>query len=200
MSDVIETASATEILARPEAMLRVPVGFASPLWGFFAGAAMSGSAWWWMTRFARVENLEAMFGAAEAGAMRAAALPMPAAEAMTAAALETLDVVEETADAVEPGAEAVVEAEVAVAAGSLEDLLADAPPAPILEAMEAMEAMEAAADAPAPVGGESAAISPVVEAFPAADPESAAGGPDATAEVEAGSAKSRRKAAPPKAD
>jgi hypothetical protein len=51
-------------LSGPEALLRVQVGIASPLWGLFAGAAMSGSAWWWMTRWTRTENLEAMFGAA----------------------------------------------------------------------------------------------------------------------------------------
>jgi hypothetical protein len=45
--------------ARPESLLRVPVGFASPLWGLFAGAALSGAAFWWMTRWARPENLEA---------------------------------------------------------------------------------------------------------------------------------------------
>jgi hypothetical protein len=31
------------------------VGLASPLWGLFAGAAMSGVAWWWMTRWALAE-------------------------------------------------------------------------------------------------------------------------------------------------
>jgi len=54
----------SETLAKPEALLRVPVGLASPLWGLFAGAAMSGAAWWWMTRWARPQNLEAMFAAA----------------------------------------------------------------------------------------------------------------------------------------
>lgn len=55
-----------DALAKPEALLRIPVGFASPLWGMFAGAAVSGSAWWWMTRWIQPENLEAMFGAATA--------------------------------------------------------------------------------------------------------------------------------------
>src|SRR6185437_5872857 len=50
--------------AAPESLLNLPVGLASPLWGLFAGAAMTGAAWWWMTRWARPENLEAMFGAA----------------------------------------------------------------------------------------------------------------------------------------
>jgi hypothetical protein len=55
-----------ESFARPTALMAVPVGLASPLWGLFAGAAIGGSAWWWMTRWARAENLEAMFAAAEA--------------------------------------------------------------------------------------------------------------------------------------
>ena len=61
MSSALET----PILAKPETLLRVPVGLSSPLWGFYAGAAASGAAWWWMTRWARTENLEAMFAAAE---------------------------------------------------------------------------------------------------------------------------------------
>src|SRR5437764_14102426 len=54
----------TPSVARPDVLLRVPVGFASPLWGIFAGAAVGASAWWWMTRWARPENLEALFAAA----------------------------------------------------------------------------------------------------------------------------------------
>jgi hypothetical protein len=38
------------------------VGAASPLWGFFAGAAASGVAFWWMTHWSRPANLEALFG------------------------------------------------------------------------------------------------------------------------------------------
>ena len=64
MSD-IETSPFAETFAKPGALLAVPVGLASPLWGLFAGAAIGGSAWWWMTRWARTENLEAIFAAAE---------------------------------------------------------------------------------------------------------------------------------------
>jgi len=51
------------------------VGAASPLWLVFAGAAASGAAYWWMTRWARPVNLEAIMGAAS---QPAAALPEPA--------------------------------------------------------------------------------------------------------------------------
>lgn len=79
-----------ETIAKPEALLRVPMGLASPLWGLFAGAAMTGAAWWWMTRWARPENLEAMFGAAakvEAEIeSEVVALTAPAIEAVVEAA------------------------------------------------------------------------------------------------------------------
>jgi hypothetical protein len=64
MSETPEPLPLAETFARPEALLRVPLGMASPLWGLFAGAAVGGSAWWWMTRWTRPENLEALFGAA----------------------------------------------------------------------------------------------------------------------------------------
>lgn len=51
-------------LDKVQAVLRVPVGAASPLWFMFAGAATAGMAFWWMTRWARPQNLEAMMAAA----------------------------------------------------------------------------------------------------------------------------------------
>ncbi|CAN7281330.1 hypothetical protein LJR219_001322 [Phenylobacterium sp. LjRoot219] len=38
-------------IPRPEFVL----GAATPLWGYFAAAAVSGTAWWWMTRWMRTE-------------------------------------------------------------------------------------------------------------------------------------------------
>ncbi|RAK62319.1 hypothetical protein [Phenylobacterium kunshanense] len=38
------------------------VGVASPLWSYFGAAASAGVAYWWMTRWARPANLEALFG------------------------------------------------------------------------------------------------------------------------------------------
>lgn len=57
-----------------------PLGAVSPLWGLYAGAAMAGSAWWWMSRWSKPTNLEAL-----------AALPVEAAETMAEIA-ETVEV------------------------------------------------------------------------------------------------------------
>jgi len=40
--------------------ISLSLGMASPLWLAFAGAAMAGSAFWWMSRWSRPDNLEAM--------------------------------------------------------------------------------------------------------------------------------------------
>jgi hypothetical protein len=128
----------TESLAKPEVMLRVPMGLASPLWGLFAGAAMTGATWWWMTRWARPQNLEAMFAA-----------PTPEA----AVAPEAASFAEPVAEATEAAAEAAVEAMEAVEA------VAGVAPDPVAEAL--IEGFEV----PEPVGGESAPISPVLEAL-----------------------------------
>ena len=43
-----------------ENALRAPIGAVSPLWWAFAGAATAGVAYWWMTRWARPINVEAV--------------------------------------------------------------------------------------------------------------------------------------------
>ena len=83
-----------ETAAKPETLLRVPVGFASPLWGLFAGAAVSGAAWWWMTRWTRPQNLEAMFGAT----VETETVREPVIAALAAPALEAVEVVEAVYD------------------------------------------------------------------------------------------------------
>jgi hypothetical protein len=50
-------------LDKVQSALRLPVGVASPLWFMFAGAATAGMAYWWMIRWARPQNLEAMMTA-----------------------------------------------------------------------------------------------------------------------------------------
>ena len=155
-----------ETLADPKTLLLVPVGLASPLWTLFAGAAVSGAAWWWMSRWAQPANLEAMFGAA--------------------ARFEAEMEVEAVAQA-EPGIEAVAEAEpiLEAAAETVAEPVAEAAPEPILTAL---------ADEPAsfaPVGGESAPISPLVEAMAPDAPQA-----DAAAEAP----KPRKRPAAPSAD
>jgi hypothetical protein len=125
----MSSAPETPILARPEALLSVPVGLSSPLWGFYAGAAVSGAAWWWMTRWARPQNLEALFGKAEA-----AALGAPALEAVVEAASETL--IAPLAAAVEAVAEAAAVAEAVIEPPTLAEPVGGeaAPVAPMLAA------------------------------------------------------------------
>ena len=193
-----------ETLAKPETLLRVPVGLASPLWGLFAGAAVSGAAWWWMTRWTRPQNLEAMFGAEAVPAPEMAALAAPVIETGETAmeAVIEPDMAELAAPAIEvaEAAEAVVEAAVEPAAEVLDatsdaivEAIEEAAPEPMPEPLtdaaaetmiemsdearspsEAEATAEALIEAPQAVeaiGGESAPISPVVEAVA---PETAA--------------------------
>ncbi len=122
-------------------LLRLPVGAASPLWGLFAGAAVSGAAWWWMTRWTRPVNLEAMFGAP------APVAPQAGPELL---ALEPAAPLAAVVDAAEPVIEAIVDTVVAVV---------EAP----LVAVEAI--LEAPEDPFEVVGGESAPVSPLLEAL-----------------------------------
>jgi len=128
MSQSPEFPSFPETFARPAALIAGPVGLASPLWGLFAGAAVGGSAWWWMTRWARTENLEAMFG--------------PAGEAATAA----LAAPTEAIAAVEVVAEAVFETEPAIEAAAIDAVVEP----PVLDAPVGGEAAPIAPAAAAP--------------------------------------------------
>ena len=59
---ILETPRLPEARVNPTLMM----GAASPLWSYFAAAAASGVAYWWMTRWSRPANLEAFFAAAGA--------------------------------------------------------------------------------------------------------------------------------------
>jgi hypothetical protein len=180
--------AAASPLAKPEALLRVPMGFASPLWGLFATAAMGGTAWWWMTRWTRTENLEALFGAA----MKAQTALAQAPRIVAAPILEAVDAAEA--------------AETAILA--VEDAVGDVVRDDVAEAETLTQAVaDAAEPTPEPVGGEAAPISPVVAA--AEITETAAEIPQVASEVAAEVAaevvaeaapKARKKAAVSKAD
>jgi len=49
-----------KLTADAEKAMRGPIGAVSPLWWVFAGAGAAGVAYWWMTRWAKPTNLEAM--------------------------------------------------------------------------------------------------------------------------------------------
>lgn len=85
----------------PRTALHVPIGAASPLWLLFAGAATSGMAYWWMTRWALRTNLEAVL---------APPVPVeseiePAVELETEVMIPAAQLVAEPAEAIEEAAE-----------------------------------------------------------------------------------------------
>lgn len=178
----------------PQALLRIPVGAASPLWGLFAGAAMTGAAWWWMTRWTRPANLEAMFGAVETAGAKGVA-------EMEALAAPVLDTIEEAPAAFQAAFEQVVETATEAVEAAVEAAIESAPPAPIAATL-----MEAAPEA---VGGEAAPISPVLEALApeivasireAAPPAEPATNALADIAPEPKTAPKAKKPTPPKAD
>lgn len=49
-------------IPEPRVSPHLLLGAASPLWSYFGAAASAGVAYWWMTRWTRPANLEALFG------------------------------------------------------------------------------------------------------------------------------------------
>ena len=94
----------TPDLPEPKAVPYYLMGAASPLWAYFATAAAGGVAFWWMTRWARPTNLEAMFeepavesstsSLFESATINAVAEPEPEPEAVIEAAPEPEPVIE----------------------------------------------------------------------------------------------------------
>ena len=121
--------SAEAVEDRAERALRWPIGMASPLWAMFGAAASAGVAWWWLTRWTRAVNVEALAGLAAATAGQPIEISADAelrAEEAVVAADETVAEVETPPAELEtaaPEVEAVVE-EAIEAAGpdaSIED-------------------------------------------------------------------------------
>jgi len=88
--------------AGAERALRLPMGVASPLWAVFGAAAGVGIAYWWMTRWTRMVNIEALAGAAPK--------PVTAPEPIAIAAESAIVVEETVAEIAEDIAETVVAA------------------------------------------------------------------------------------------
>ncbi len=94
MTSLIEEAT-NGVRERARTAMAIPLGFASPLWFAFGAAASVGAAWWWMTRWTKAVNLEAMAPAMPAPPILAPVLaiespPAPeiAPEALPASVLE----------------------------------------------------------------------------------------------------------------
>jgi predicted flap endonuclease-1-like 5' DNA nuclease len=109
---------------RAERALRLPMGAVSPLWAVFGAAASAGVAYWWMTRWTRAVNVEALAFAAKplpkAPPIEIVAEPDPVVEAVVeaASALETPPTPETT---VEPGPVAAEPEPVVAAAETFAD-------------------------------------------------------------------------------
>ena len=172
----------------PTEMMRLPLGAVSPLWGLFAGAAVSGAAWWWMTRWTRPENLEALFAAPA----KAAETVVEAVEAEAAALPERAEEAEAVIEAAGEQAEAVVEA-APEAPEALVEAVAETPE-PIVEAAAEMSeaVVETVAETAELVVAEAA---PVMDAA-SPEPEPATiEEPAAEAPVKASAAQAKRNSA-----
>lgn len=157
----------------PEKALSLPVGMTSPLWFAFAGVAAAGAAYWWMSRWARPTNLEAL-GLAQAKAVDT--VIDVAVDSFEAVEVAAEDVVEAAADlALESVPEPVAEVLEALAPEPVAPLAAE--PEPVLEAEPEPEAVIEAA--PEPVPEAAPEPEPVVEAASEPEPE-----PVVTAELE----------------
>ena len=156
--------------AKPETILRVPVGLTSPLWGLFAGVAVTGATWWWMTHWMRPQNLEAMFGAA-AESDTSAASQTETAQAITL--VVEVPVVDQPEAALDPEAETLAKASPDLAYEAVVEPTIDLAPAPVVETLvaEADLADEVTAEAPQafgendPVGDETHAFDPAEPSF-----------------------------------
>lgn len=120
-------------IPQPRVSPALLVGAASPLWSFFGAAAAGGVAYWWMTRWARPVNLEAMFGAA-----KTLAIPEPLLQ----------PVLEPVVAAAEAVAETVVQTQAALTAAVTDEAPAPvggeaAPIGPVPDAKSALESVNA---------------------------------------------------------
>lgn len=140
----------------PAAALHVPIGAASPLWFMFTGAASAGVAYWWMTRWMRPMNLEAV-------------LPPPSAD--TAPVEEAAILTEAFVAPLLEAAEPVLEAGVVVDPDPAPTPAPEPAPNP-LDTPPAEAAAEPVIEAAAPVIEAAAApAAPTIKAKPKAAPK-----------------------------
>ena len=53
MAFASETSEPFPMAVAPQSLFRAPIGFISPLWALFSGAALTGVAFWWATQWMR---------------------------------------------------------------------------------------------------------------------------------------------------
>jgi len=106
-----EFPGAAAVSERTETAWRVPMGVASPLWAMFGAAASAGVAYWWMTRWTRAVNFEAM----------AAFAPKPVLEATPIEIIAEPEPAPAAEPVVEPQVSAAVEAAPVEAAAPVEE-------------------------------------------------------------------------------
>lgn len=131
----------------PTTAINAPIGAASPLWLAFAGAASAGVAYWWMTRWMRPINLEAVLFAAPA-APEAPVVVEPVVEAVVELVAETPVLVEAAIEAPVEAAAKIAEPVVETAAEIAEPLVEAAEPVVEAVAEPVAKATPAAAKAP----------------------------------------------------
>lgn len=121
------------------------VGAVSPLWGYFGAAAAGGVAYWWMTRWTRPMNLEALFeAAAQASPLALTAAAEEMVEAVAEAAVEAAESVLEGAPGPVGGEAAPMSPLVAVEASSPPETESPAQPIADVEPEPAPKAKKAA--------------------------------------------------------
>jgi predicted flap endonuclease-1-like 5' DNA nuclease len=108
---------------RVRKVMAVPIGLTSPMWLAFGAAASAGVAWWWMTRWTRATNLEAMAGAAKAQVSAVEALVERESE-VAVQAVEAAATLLKAASVIEPKIEIIAE-EVEAAVESASDVAAE---------------------------------------------------------------------------
>lgn len=132
--------------AETKTALSAPIGAASPLWWAFAGVASAGVAYWWMTRWTRPMNLEAMIGPS----ILEPVLPEPAPGMELTPKEEALEeAIEEAAATYELAPEAVTEVLDAPVVEA--EPFVEAAPEPVAEVLlepELVEAPEPVVDTP----------------------------------------------------
>ena len=107
MAWITEFADFDEARDQARKALNLPMGMASPLWLAFGAATTAGVAWWWMTRWTRAVNAEAMAGAAKAQVAAVEALAQRQSEVATQAIEATASVIEAVVS--EPAPEIIAE-------------------------------------------------------------------------------------------